>query len=366
MIRDPAGRILRKALAPVLQDEFDVSSTSRRLRHLYHDLRLLRRPVPRTPQSMRESALFKSWWYYSAELFPGLVAKGIYADDLPFAPRMLMRHCALQGMDCLDLGSMEGLMPVLMRRMGARSVLATDAVFHCYDKMDALKRCYGVDFGFRQVGLMYDLARKLKDTDGFDFINLSGILYHVFSPIHVLAGARPLLRRNGLMIVSTNVINRPGLSMEFNDHGKLQDEQNTFWYLSIPVFDYLLRYFRLLPIDCVYMPRTTKRPVPEDPAFNAGYLCVVCRATDEFVHGRDDAWAAGTMIASWEYANLVDTAMLSGQGLSDIRYGKALDQSALNPDGRSIDLKRSVDQNPPLIYATEPQDTHLLQLGDRH
>src|SRR5207237_67553 len=84
---------------------------------------------------------------------------------------------------------------------------------------------------------------------GFDLINLSGVLYHVFSPLHVLAGLRPALKKGGLMIVSTNVINRDDYSMEFNNSGKLQKEANTFWYLSIRMFDYMLRYFQLVPID---------------------------------------------------------------------------------------------------------------------
>src|SRR5436190_21309625 len=150
-------------------------------------------------------------------------------------PRMLTRNVAVGGMECLDVGTMEGLIPTLLRRRGAGRVLAIDAVPHCERKLQAVASAYGVTFEFRTVGLMYDMHRKLADRGGFDFINFSGVNYHVFSPMHCIAGLRPLLRRNGLMVIGTNVVNRGGYSMEFNDRGRLQAEANTFWYHSVPM-----------------------------------------------------------------------------------------------------------------------------------
>ena len=77
-----------------------------------------------------------------------------------------------------------------------------------YSKMSAVMKYYDVNFSFKRVGALYDLASKIASTQwpGFDLINLSGVLYHVFSPFHVLAGLRPLLKKNGLIIVSTNVV----------------------------------------------------------------------------------------------------------------------------------------------------------------
>ncbi|MDD1751419.1 MAG: class I SAM-dependent methyltransferase, partial [Methanothrix sp.] len=201
-----------------------------------HHLRAMLRPTPESAEEMRESKLFNSWWYYSAELFPGVIKPGIYPESLPMLPRMLLRNCDLTDSDCLDVGSMEGLLPVLMRKQGARSVVATDFNFYCYQKMLALKAAHRVNFYFKRIGTLYDLSMKIstRALRGYDLINLSGVLYHVVSPLHVLAGVRPLLKKGGLMIVSTNVINRDDYSMEFNNSGKLQTEPNLFWYLSVP------------------------------------------------------------------------------------------------------------------------------------
>jgi hypothetical protein len=76
----------------------------------------------------------------------------------------------------------------------------------------------------------------------------SGPLYHVFSPLGVLCGLRPLVKRGGLMIVSTNVVVEDGYTMEFNNAGRTQAEQDTFWYPAVRLLDYTLRHLRLRPI----------------------------------------------------------------------------------------------------------------------
>src|SRR6266545_4389451 len=167
-----------------------------------------RQSFPDAAEDLAKSDVFTGWWYYSVELMPGLITKGQYPDSFPMLPRILLRNCDLRGTTCLDVGSMEGLIPVVMCRQGAKTVLATDAIGHCREKMAALRHYYQATFEFQKIGLMYDLTNKLRKlgTPSFDVINLSGVLYHVFSPLMVLAGVRALLKRNGLMIVSTNVV----------------------------------------------------------------------------------------------------------------------------------------------------------------
>src|SRR6266481_8509927 len=145
--------------------------------------RLSQQSFPDTAEELAKSDLFTAWWYYSVELLPGLITKGQYPDSFPMLPRILLRNCDLRGTTCLDVGSMEGLIPVVMCRQGAKTVLATDAIDHCREKMAALRHYYQATFEFQQIGLMYDLTNKLRKSRraSFDVINLSGALYHVFS-----------------------------------------------------------------------------------------------------------------------------------------------------------------------------------------
>jgi 2-polyprenyl-3-methyl-5-hydroxy-6-metoxy-1,4-benzoquinol methylase len=315
------------------------------------------RKYPQTREDMLQWKLYNTFWYYDVELLPGIIARGQYPETTPFLPRMLLRNCDLKGADCLDIGSMEGLIPALMCHQGARRVLATDFNFHCYAKMSAVMKYHGVDFSFQRIDLLYDLAKKIASPQwrGFDLINLSGVLYHVFSPLHVLAGLRPLLKKDGLMIVSTNVINRDDFSIEFNNSGKLQTEPNTFCYLSIKMCDYMLRYFQLVPIDCLYYKHPPKDAVRYAKGFDAGYLSVVCRAVSDKGAAFNDKWLNESVAGAREYL-LCDQRMIDAQVLSSIGYSSG---------GERIDLNNRVGESKPMEITPYSHDTHLLKLEDR-
>lgn len=320
---------------------------------------------PATPDQLRGSPLLNSWWYYGVELLPGIVAKGQYPPEMPMLPRLLLRRCRLKGASCLDIGSMEGLMPVLMSRGGAGRVLAVDGADHCVEKLAAVQHYYGTSFEYRTVGPMYSLSETLG-TESFDLINCSGLLYHVFSPLMVLAGIRGSLRRNGLMIVSTNVIVDPEPYADFNAAGCLQVEPNTFWYLSTGLLDYLLRYLRLLPIACAHQPhetmatewrmRTGKR---------SAYLSVLCRAVDDLVPDPGDDWMADSAARSWEHGWHTDWGLADSQPVSRIRlHRRGVRELVRRREPGRIDLTATVEAQAPLT-SVPLSDSHTLRLGDR-
>ena len=325
-----------------------------------------RQSLPDAAEDLAKSDVFTGWWYYSVELMPGLITKGQYPDSFPMLPRILLRNCDLRGTTCLDVGSMEGLIPVVMCRQGAKTVLATDAIGHCREKMAALRHYYQVTFKFQQIGLMYDLTNKLRKlgTPSFDVINLSGVLYHVFSPLMVLAGVRPLLKRNGLMIVSTNVVIDDAFTMQFNNAGRLQDEINTFWYMSIPTLDYLLRYLKLAPIDCLYIPhRDIKSSVRYVTNVESGYLSVVCRAKDDVLPSREDDWMRKSTQQSWEYSGLIDMDFGSRQAVTQVPYSATIENDLLRDDTGTIDLLRALPSRT-IHEAEKISDAHILRLAD--
>lgn len=309
------------------------------------------------------ASVLNDWWYYSVELAPGIITKGMDAPEGPMLPRMMVRNCNLQGMECLDIGSMEGLIPAMMVRKGAKSVLATDALPHCEKKMNVLRKVYNVDFDFQEIGLLYDLSTKLQDHGGFDFINLSGVLYHVFSPMHVLAGIRPLLKKNGLIVISTNVLNREGHTLEFNKAGRLQQEANTFWYHSVPMLEELIRFFKLVPIDFLFSPHTPVNPYAYVPGLESGYMSVVCRAVEGPEIENRDPWAARARMASWEYLSLCNGAMMAAQPTSAITYDG--DEALKADDTTGLHLMDHIN-DPRRIVATvsDPKNSQFLHLSD--
>lgn len=325
-----------------------------------------RQSFPNAAEDLAKSDVFTGWWYYSVELMPGLITQGQYPDSFPMLSRILLRNCDLRGTTCLDVGSMEGLIPVMMCRQGAKTVLATDAISHCREKMAALRHYYQATFEFQQIGLMYDLTNRLRKlgTPSFDVINLSGVLYHVFSPLMVLAGVRALLKKNGLMIVSTNVVIDDAFTMQFNNAGRLQEEINTFWYMSVPALDYLLRYLKLAPIDCLYIPhRDIKSSVRYVTNVESGYLSVVCRAKDDVLPSREDDWMRKSAQQSWEYSGLIDSDFCNRQAVTQVSYSATIENDLLRDDTGTIDLLRALPSRT-IHEAEKASDAHVLRLAD--
>ncbi len=302
---------------------------------------------------MTTDELLKAWWYYSAELEPGRIARGQYEDSLPMLPRMMLRDVEVAGMDCLDVGTMEGMIPVLLAKRGAYA-MGTDENIRCIPKLSALRAAHGVDVRFFTPHSVYEMDETFK-YEGFDLINLSGLLYHVVSPLMVLLGIRPLLKRNGLLIVSTNVIAEAGMYAEFNAHGRMQVEANTFWYPTMELLDYWLRMLRLQPIDSLFMPhaavgKVMLNGIPNTYTFDkkSGYLSVICRAVDEAPQA--DGWMNAAIEMSVDFQRMTDWKRACAQPVSTISY-----LAPQNVRGPRI-----------VTTAKDHHDSHLLLLGDTY
>ena len=170
----------------------------------------------------------------------------------------------------------------------------------------------------------------------------------------LLAGVRPLLMPNGLMIVSTNVVLDDRYIMEFNNSGRMQAEINTFWYVSVPLLDYLLRYFRLTPVDMLFWRHADAR---SDIRFAfdrpSAYVSVLCRASDQ---PSDDTWMEESVRSSWESQGLSDWDLAARQPYSSIQYR----DDAL---GRRIDLWEAMNSRDPVPAVTDEGDSHTLRLS---
>jgi 2-polyprenyl-3-methyl-5-hydroxy-6-metoxy-1,4-benzoquinol methylase len=320
----------------------------------------LRRRYPSSPDDLRGSELLKAWWYYSIELLPGVVTHGQHPPAMPMLARLMLRRCRVASHTCLDVGTMEGLVPTLLKKRGARDVLAVDYSSHCLGKLAAVQHYHDVDFDYESVGLMYGLGERLSSRS-FDLVHVSGLLYHVYSPLTLLAAVRQLVNRNGLLVVSTYVTLDPAPVMDFNA-GRMWAEGNTFWFPSVTLLDYLLRYLRLRPVDCLFMPDSElRRPEMAERGHNNdadlgkeyGYLSVVCRAIDR-VEG--DAWMVESARSSWEYNDLTDWDVVDSRPVSSIDL-----DPPTNPNG--LNLHDVVQQQPPVRWPAARDDSHVLALS---
>lgn len=245
------------------------------------------------------------WWYYTVEYEQAKYHRGIYHDDMILLPRKNLSAINLNGMRTIDICTMEGIIPTLMVKGGAAEVYATDnarpidypvdgndSIVAMRKKIDFIKVLHGVNWQYRIIPERAGVAdHLLKCGEGqFDLLNLSGLLYHVYSPMHWLGSVRPLLKDNGLAIISTNITFDPAFTMSFNARGYPQSNLTTYWYISVQLFDYLLRYFRLMPVRAVYFKETNEY----------GYLSAVCRATENVIADPDDDWMENSAWHSWD------------------------------------------------------------------
>jgi 2-polyprenyl-3-methyl-5-hydroxy-6-metoxy-1,4-benzoquinol methylase len=313
-----------------------------------HRTGLLRHRFPASAEELERSGLLKSWWYYSIELLPGVQTRGQYPPDLPMLPRLMLRGVDVAGADCLDVGTVEGLVPTLLVKRGAARVTAVDYSRSALGRLAAVQHYHGVDFEFRAVGLLYDLHRRLPRR-GYDLVNLSGVLYHVFSPLTLLAATRPLVKRGGLMLVSTSVTLDRGDVMDFNSRGRLLDDYTTFWYPSVGLLEYMLRYMRLEPIDCAFLPHSSIESVP-DYGKPGGYLSVMCRAVDR---ADRDNWMRDSAERSWEYQDLTDWRRAERQRESSVTYTRGI---------AGFGLRSAIESRPAVPMPAAEDDSHILRL----
>lgn len=329
-----------KAGAGGLWDEYWILETGRSLP-----------PLPEPGEEVDPGKYFGQYWYYSLELAPGRFTPGQNHRNLGLT-RSLLARSEVTGRKCLDIGTMEAAVPVLMARRKAEPVVAVD-VMHCDHKVAVVKHFTGAEFSYHGGLTHQKTAQFIRRRYGgnFDVVVLSGVLYHCFGPLHVLAMARSLVRTGGLMIVETFTAIDKQVAMFFNAGGRLSPDPSTYFLISVPLLEYLLRYLRLKPLDCV------ASPAVEVDGRRSARVAVVCRATNE-VGDPGDAWmeaAAGEV----DYLTLIDWESIDSSGANPPAYGSP--SSSFLDAGGSCDVTRTVFESPP---ADLPERVAVIGLDD--
>ena len=67
-------------------------------------------------EELLKSKIFNQKWYHKIELLPGLFTDGDGFDNLNLT-RELLKKIDLKGKNCLDIGAMDGMMSVILKKM---------------------------------------------------------------------------------------------------------------------------------------------------------------------------------------------------------------------------------------------------------
>ena len=293
------------------------------------------------------------FWYSTIELAPGVFSPGLSIPSIALT-RAALKAIPLDGLKCLDVGTVEGVVPVLMTRRGARDVVAYDRI-DWSRKVNFVKACYGVDFRYIS-GMNYGnfQAKSLRlGVHPFDLIVFSGVLYHMFDPLGGLLRTRSMVRQGGLVIIETSALMNEVMAIFFNAEAWIIPPPNYF-VPSLACLEYLLRLCRLVPLDFFHSE-------PLGPGHDRVHpdhtrVCVVCRAVDTPQVFKSGKWDSHLITDYRDYLNWEDTATAEPPVPFD-----GLGNALMHRDDGSLDLLASARAAKP--YAPTPREV-VLHLED--
>jgi SAM-dependent methyltransferase len=293
--------------------------------------------------------LLERRWYYSIEHAPGQWTAG-----MNFAPTAMTRKALsatrVEDMTCIDIGSMDGLVPIVLARRGARQVLSYDRL-DFGQKMAFLQEKLGVGFDYRS-GMSMRAFRDRHVTDHpRDVVVFSGVLYHMFDPLGGLLLARSMVRDGGILIIETGATISAENAAFFNSEARFYQGDN-FWLPSLANLDYLLRFARLAPLEVFHLHQTA-RTAKNPPLCR---VCVACRAVPKPPSAPDDEWIHLPQQA--DFAELIDWRFTASAKGEEVPYTPTRQGLPKGPAG-TVDLLASVQQLP-----EGPREPTRLALSD--
>jgi len=290
-------------------------------------------------------------WYYTVEYAPGYYTPGQSYPNVSLS-RHLLSHCDVAGSVCLDSGVQEGLISTLLAKRGGK-VTAIDAG-NMSKKVAFVKDLHGVDYDYYphvQLDRQYEFLRQKQQLENFgnppipedgycdfDVVVLSGLIYHVFSPLHALGYARSMLREGGIMIVETGAMLRPDYVAQhnFNGEGYYYSWSDT-WLWSVPLLDYMLRFCRLAPLECVYLKSSS----------DIVRIGVACRAIPDVLPDvKETAMMDSTR--NFDYCQIIRRPQFK-PGATDVRYIPSIQGTVMREHTKTCDLYRT-------LLATKPYE----------
>lgn len=183
-------------------------------------------------EELRAKAEEVRWWH--AIDFGDFQSMG---RDAPGRPRNaslygvmdMMQYVDFTGLDCLDIGAVDGLISFNMKTRGARRVVATDRPAKPSDGFATARDLLGLDVEFEGDLDFENIIERLGEHR-FDVIVCAGVMYHMLNPYDAVLKCRRLLKKNGILFMqsfASSTETRAILSLNSTELDT--KELNTFW-----------------------------------------------------------------------------------------------------------------------------------------
>lgn len=153
-----------------------------------------------------QAALDAHKWFHAID-FGDSVSPGRLPPNQPpnytlFGIYRFLENIDVAGLDVIDIGTMDGLMAFMTKRLGARRVVATDLWDRAQFRLARDVLGYQDEVEYHTALDISQMYAKFGHGT-FDVMILGGVLYHLLSPLEALITCRRLLRRDGLILMET-------------------------------------------------------------------------------------------------------------------------------------------------------------------
>lgn len=183
------------------------------------------------------AATLNDYWFHAIDFGGGLASKGRFPGDRPpnytlFGVLRYLEKIDVTGKECLDIGTMDGIVAFTLKQNGAGRVVATD--ISPRETFRLGREHLNLDIEYSCPTRIDELAHKLGGSQ-FDLIVCAGVLYHVFEPLTSLILLRQRLKENGLLILETHYLyDQPEALISFSpsDARRGHIHPNTFFLPS--------------------------------------------------------------------------------------------------------------------------------------
>lgn len=203
---------------------------------------------------MESNPILLNPWYYTIEIEKGVFTKGMENKNLALT-RKLLRNVDVENRTCIDIGTQEAVIPILLKKAGAKMVVGYDR-YDLSEKINILTSVYQVEVEYIGGIQLQELPKKLDESKNgrfFDLVVFSGVLYHMINPLGLMALVRGLCRAGGFFLIETAAIQHPKEILAFNAGGGIYGSSSNYFIPSTSWLDYTLRMLGLMPLYALYL-----------------------------------------------------------------------------------------------------------------
>ena len=161
------------------------------------------------------------------------------------------------GLDVIDIGTMDGLMAFMLKRLGARRVVATDLFDRQQFRIGRELLGYEEEVEYHTALDIRAMPQKFG-AGSFDLMVFAGVLYHLMSPLDALITCRRLMKRDGLMLLETcfdDSSEEMHLTYNMGNEPARFHEPTTYFLPTLPALLAMLRTASFDPIGVARLGR---------------------------------------------------------------------------------------------------------------